>query len=300
MVSKKVLLLSALILAVGSGCTKTVEPTVLPELPERESENMVGDLSITTAEIDKEFTLNAYASCDVHIAYPQFTAGALPDIVALQTDHAIAHFVAGGLEYRGDVETTAELDAIATKYLSDCQEEIETEYRDLQNEDPMLFTNLKRSLDIVYNVKLNEGGRVSFGLDGYAYTGGAHPNQWMEYITFDTTLDRPVKLSDIIAPEHLQHFMQHEAAALLADNRENLYPEYADSFDAIIEAAEMTPETQMTEFGDFNKFYLTPTSIVTYYNAYDIAPYAAGPIFVEIPFTDIADFVITPNTATSP
>ncbi|MEK7183608.1 MAG: RsiV family protein [Patescibacteria group bacterium] len=285
------LLLTSLLIT-GAGCFKTPEPTVLPEQPERESENMVGDVPIETVEIQKDFVLNEFAECKVHISYPSFGSSYLPPLVSAQSEHEMSQFIAAALNYNEDVNSMSELEEIANAYVEICRSEIESEYNNLATAGEELFMNLKRTVDIVYNIKLNQFHLLTVGLDEYSYTGGAHSNQRMQYINIDRGGDQLLSLDDIIKPEHLKVFLQYEKAQLLADNRESLYPEVADEYDALIEdLAVLTSEQQLDTYGSDTNFFLTPTSIVTYYNSYDIAPYAAGPIFVEIPFTDIKDYI---------
>jgi hypothetical protein len=293
------LLLTTLLLA-GAGCLKPVEPTVLPDQPDRESENMVGEIEITTAIIEKDFVLNEFASCTVDIASPNFQTASLSNTQQLQLEREVSHFIATALGSDADIESPAELDALADDYLDRCQNEITTEYNDLSSAGEELFTNLKRSVEVVYAVKLNDHGLLSFGLDEYSYSGGAHPNQRSMYLTADRQSGELVILGDLIAPEHLKVFLQYEYAKLLTENRENLYPESAADFDALIENTESMPaEAQFGSFAHINNFFLTPTSIVAYFNSYDIAPYAAGPIFVEMPYSEIAAF-IDPNGPLAP
>jgi hypothetical protein len=112
------------------------------------------------------------------------------------------------------------------------------------------------------------------------------------YLTADHESDELLVLGDIIAPEHLKVFLQYEYAKLLTENRESLYPEPAADFDALIENTEsLSAEDQFGSFAHINNFFLTPTSIVAYFNSYDIAPYAAGPIFVEMPYAEIREYI---------
>jgi|GEM_PF-2516073 len=285
------LLLTSL-LTTGAGCFKTPQPAVLPEQPDRESENMVGDVPVETIEIQKEFVLNEFAECKVNISYPSIGSNYVPQLASDQSEREIIGFIATALNYNEDVNSITELEEIAETYIEICRSEIENEYNNLSASGEELFTNLKRTVDIVYSIKLNQFHLLTIGLDAYSYTGGAHANQRMQYLSIDRGGDQLLSLDDIIKPEHMKVFLQYEKAQLLADNRESLYPEIAEEYDALIEdQTPLTPEQQLEAYGKLNNFFVTLTSIVTYYNAYDIAPYAAGPIFVEIPYADVKDFI---------
>ncbi len=281
------------LLLTGAGCFRTESQlTVLPDQPARESVNLPGEIDIQSAQIKKDFTLNEFASCTISITYPVFPSGDLPEKVALQTDHELSHFIASALGYTAEIDGTYKLEELADDYLANCQTEITDEYSNLSSNGEELFTNLKRTVEIVYNVKLNEYHLVSIGLDEYSYTGGAHPNQNMMYLNIDRGGDRLLVLGDIIDAEHLKSFNQFEKSKLLVDNRDSLYPEITTEYEVLIaDQTQLTAEQQLAAYGSFKNFYLTPTSIITYYNGYDIAPYAAGPIFVEIPYSDILESI---------
>ncbi len=53
----------------------------------------------------------------------------------------------------------------------------------------------------------------------------------------------------------------------------------------------MSTQDQLAAYGLINNFYLTPTAIVTYYNTYEIAPFAAGLITIELPFCEIQNLL---------
>lgn len=290
---KYLTVIATCLLFVGAGCfRKPVQPTVLPEQPDRGSENMAGDFSVTPVEIKKEFSLNDYGACKITLSYPQLQAEDWSVATKAQFDQQLASFIAQALDSTAAIQNPAELEQLADKYLSDCQTEITREYNELTTADDQLYTNLKRNIELVYSVELNTAPRLTIGLAEYSYTGGAHPNQQQLFFNLDHDLDKLLTLGDVIAPDKLLAFEQYEKAQLLADNRSNLYPENAAAYDTLIETVSTpTPENQLATYGSQTNFYLTPTSLITYYNAYDIAPYAAGPITVELPLENLREFL---------
>lgn len=280
------------LLLTGAGCFKSAEPVVLPDMPDREPDIIVGDFALQTVKIEKSFVLNEYAECVVDIAYPDIIGANLPPTVANEADTLVARFIATALGSTEDMNSTSELDSLAQGWIEDCQNSIESEYTSLSDGGEELFTNLKRKIDIVYNITLNDYHLLTIGLDEQSYTGGAHPSQSTTYINIDRGGNQLLSLEEIIAPEHLKAFLQYEKTKLLATQRDNLYPEIVEEYDAFISnQATMTTEAQQTTYGDRDDFYLTPTSIVTYYNSYDIAPYAAGLITVELPYAEVKDYI---------
>ncbi len=293
------LMLSSLLL-LGAGCFKSSPISVLPETPDRQSEILVGDLEIEAVTIERNFVLNDSAECRVNLSYPNLLAGSLPAEVGAEADRAMAGFIAKALGSAADVESTSELDALIDDYLKVCEHGITAEYDALTEADEVLFTNLKHRLDIVYSITLNEHNLLSLGLDEYSYTGGAHANQNQLYLNLDLNGNRLLKLQDLIKPDSLKTFVQLEKFKLLEAQADNLYPDRIAEYEALmIDTRLLSAEQQIESYGDIDNFYLSATAIVTYYNPYDLAPYAVGPIFVEIPYTVILDY-LDPNSQISP
>lgn len=280
--------LLAIILVLGAGCAKTPEPVVLPDQPDHESVPLGGEIEITTAQIIKDATVNEFASCVLDISYPTLKSDQLDPVQQLQIDHEIAHFLAESLNATAEVDAPADVEPIAETYIHDCEAEINDEYEYLRDAGEELFMNLKRSLETDYTVTINSDQLLSIELDEFAYTGGAHANQNSAFINADLSTHQLLTLGDIIDSAHLKAFTQLEKTKLLAENKDNLYPESAAEFEAIIADTNwIVSDEDLKQFGKADNFSLTPTAIIIHYNAYDIAPYAAGPIDVEIPYTDI-------------
>ncbi len=285
------LMLSSLLL-LGAGCFKSSPISVLPEATVRQSEILVGDLEIEAVTIERDLVLNDSAECRVNLSYPKLLVDNIPVEVAAEADQAMASFMARALGSANEVKSTLELEQLVDDYLKVCEREITAEYAALAEANEALFTNLKHRLDIVYSITLNEHQLLSLGLDEYSYTGGAHANQNQLYLNLDLVSNRLLKLQDLIKPDSLKTFVQLEKFKLLEAQADNLYSERIAEYEALmIDTRLLSAEQQIEGYGGIDNFYLTPTGIVTYYNPYDLAPYAAGPLFVEIPFIEILDYL---------
>ncbi|GAB3560928.1 hypothetical protein GCM10027578_00500 [Spirosoma luteolum] len=109
-------------------------------------------------------------------------------------------------------------------------------------------------------------------METFAYTGGAHPNANVTLMTFDRRTGRPVNLADIVA----------DTTALLG----------------VVETAfrkqqGLLPQYNLEERGYFLRdgHFFLPANIgvgrkglIFYYNPYEIAAYAVGPIEVVVPY----------------
>jgi hypothetical protein len=290
---KYFIVIATCLLFIGAGCFRKPEPlTVLPEKPDSTSKDLTGDFVVTPTELNRLFILNDSASCTLAITYPELDPDQWPTEVLNEYTQAISGFISQTLGVTTPATTFAELPALADDYIQNCETEIQTEYQNLTTADDELYTNLQRTTEIVYAVELNSAPRLSVGLNQYSYTGGAHPNQRQVYFNLDREADKLLTLGDVIAADKFLEFERYEKTQLLANNRDMLYPENAASYEEIIAdtQASITPEL-ITSYGQRTNFYLTPTSLITYYNAYEIAPYAAGLISVEMPLVDIQTYL---------
>ena len=112
-------------------------------------------------------------------------------------------------------------------------------------------------------------------METFAYTGGAHPNSNLAFYMFDRETGRTLSLNDLVS----------DTTALLK----------------VVERAfrsqqQLMPQTNLEEQGYFlrdGRFFL-PANIgmsrkgmVFYYNPYEIAAYALGPIEVTVPYDQL-------------
>lgn len=124
-----------------------------------------------------------------------------------------------------------------------------------------------------YQVHLNESGLLSITLQ-YSGFGAymAHPMHVRTSITADVATGTVYSLAD-----------------LFRDDR------YIDTLSEAV--ARSLEEWDLPTVTDFEKispdqpFYLTPTSLVIYFQLYELLPYAAGFPEFEVPYADVADMV---------
>ncbi|MVM41865.1 DUF3298 domain-containing protein [Spirosoma sp. HMF3257] len=109
-------------------------------------------------------------------------------------------------------------------------------------------------------------------IETYAYTGGAHPNSSLSFYTFDRETGRMLTLNDMIA----------DTTALLGVLEQ-----------AFRQQQNLLPKTNLEEQGYFLRdgHFFLPANVGTsregmvfYYNPYEIAAYAVGPIQVTVPY----------------
>jgi len=130
-------------------------------------------------------------------------------------------------------------------------------------------------------VKLNKGNFFSIDYLEYSYTGGAHPNTYVVFKNFDISNGEEIGLDEIISTEKQNEFTKIGEAEFR-------------------KLKNLTAESDLGQAGfwfENNKFYLndnfliTDSSLVFYYNNYEITAYAFGPTELEIPFSKIKKLI---------
>lgn len=116
------------------------------------------------------------------------------------------------------------------------------------------------------------------------YTGGAHPNSGYRSFTFDVNKGTEYQLSDIFTGGKVPL----DAISKLA--QDDLKKKLGDMYDSTMLEAGTTPSTP----DNYKNWALTPTSIIFFFDPYQVAPYAAGPQQVEIPFTELKGMLAKP------
>lgn len=116
---------------------------------------------------------------------------------------------------------------------------------------------------------------LSVQFESYAYTGGAHPNSNVSLYTFDRQTGRSLTLADLVT----------DTTALLS----------------VVEGAfradqELKPQDNLEERGYFlqNGHFPMPANVgmgrdgmIFYYNPYEVAAYAVGPIELTVPYAQL-------------
>ena len=130
-------------------------------------------------------------------------------------------------------------------------------------------------------VKLNKGNIFSIDYMEYSFTGGAHPNTFVTFKNFSLSNGEEIKLDQIISTDK-----QSELTKIAEAEFRKL--------------KELTSDADLGQAGfwfENNKFYLndnfliTDSSLVFYYNNYEITAYAFGPTELTIPYSKIKTLI---------
>ncbi len=126
-------------------------------------------------------------------------------------------------------------------------------------------------------VKLNKGNIFSIDFMEYSYTGGAHPNTVVVFKNYNLSNGEEITLDEIILPDK---------QAELTKVGETEFIKLKDlTFQADLGQAGFWFENN--EFYLNDNFLITDSSLVFYYNNYEITAYAFGPTELRIPFSII-------------
>jgi len=114
------------------------------------------------------------------------------------------------------------------------------------------------------------------------YSGGSHPNSVQVAYNLDISNQRILSLEDVIVEEAsasalaklVREGVDSKFAAI--DGGNGLFEDYGETIDNSMLYGNMTPY-----------WYLNDTGLVVFYNQYELGPYAAGIIKVELPYDSL-------------
>jgi hypothetical protein len=153
------------------------------------------------------------------------------------------------------------------------------DYEDYISEFPDAFQSW--FIERTGEVKLNKGNIYSIDFMEYSYTGGAHPNTIVVFKNYNLSNGEEITLDEIISPSK-----QSDLTRIGETEFRKL--------------KELTAEADLGQAGfwfESNEFYLndnfliTDSSLVFYYNNYEITAYAFGPTELSVPFVKIKTLV---------
>ncbi len=127
----------------------------------------------------------------------------------------------------------------------------------------------KTTLMINYKIVHNQEDLLSVKFETEAYTGGAHPSHTIWTKNFTISEKKEVLFDDVI----LNETMLNTLSQYSLDHFQNKELEY----DLFLEGFEPKKE-------NFSTFALTDSSMIVYFNEYQIAPYVAGNFELAVPY----------------
>ncbi|AOV07163.1 DUF3298 and DUF4163 domain-containing protein [Sporosarcina ureilytica] len=127
-----------------------------------------------------------------------------------------------------------------------------------------------------FEIKNNQRGILSLNLIVYSFTGGAHGMTIVKSLTFDTKTGKQYSLKELFKPNS----------------------NYVDKLSTIIDRDIIKWQVDLLEpfksIRPDQDFYIADTSLVVYFQLYEITPYYWGFPYFPIPILDVKD-IIQPN-----
>lgn len=124
-----------------------------------------------------------------------------------------------------------------------------------------------------YEIKNNQRNILSLNLIVYSFTGGAHGITVVKSLTFNTNTGTQYKLSDLFKDES---DYEEELSTIIRKDIKRWNVDVLGSFEGIKSDQD---------------FYIADTSLVIYFQLYEITPYVWGFPYFPVPILDIQNII---------
>jgi len=147
-------------------------------------------------------------------------------------------------------------------------------------------SNLGSTLDLGYSISLANDGLIStqFNIGTY-FQGAAHPNSHTRVLNYDLKAGKVIRLADLFKPG--SKYLQTISAFSIKDLKKQSQSK----------GSELMLDDEWVERGagldanNFKSWVITRTGLGINFDNYQVAPYAAGPQYVLIPYSALKDIV---------
>ena len=203
------------------------------------------------------------------------------DYTLLNNGEQYANTINDTLQARIVCNLTGWLDSLSLAQHPQAQKDLKTaatvlaaDYHQMQQDVGMLGGCWE--IDIRSDTVFTDPKTLTVAFDTYAYTGGAHPNTYRTLLSFDRRTGLPLHLTDLVT----------DTTALLLIVEQAFRRQQA-----------IKPEQSLEDEGYFlqdGQFFLPQnvaagrSGLIFYYNPYEIAAYALGPIELIVPYNQLA------------
>lgn len=140
-----------------------------------------------------------------------------------------------------------------------------------------------QTYSLVTFIEEGHGGTINVSANVFVDTGGAHPHQWSQWLNFDFESGNLLTKDDIFLAS-----AKADIERMLLDHLMLMQAEiYPDESLKTLEDLQQKGFLQMTNMYIPDNFLLHKEGVSFLFNRYDIAPYSAGEIVIEIPYEEI-------------
>ncbi len=149
------------------------------------------------------------------------------------------------------------------------------EYDSFRKDFPDAFQHW--SLERIGKVMFNKHNIFSVEFSEYSYLGGAHPNTYVSFVNFDLRSGEKIKLNNLFKVNSENELNK------IAETEFRLLKELGKDED-LAQAGYWFEENK---FKLNDNFLITDSSLIFYYNNYEITAYAFGPTELQLPYSKI-------------
>jgi len=214
--------------------------------------SFTGDVEITSKQIKES---NKKLRYEIAAQYPQITGGANPNF---EKFNQVAR-------------------ALVNKEVSDFRKGMQPEGEEAE---PLPDESGSSDLSVSYTVALAQDDLVSVKFDVSNYeAGAAHPNPYSHVLNYDLKNGKQLKLSDLFKPG--AKFLQTIATYCIADLKKQQKDLPVDQIESGAAA----------KSDNYTNWTITRRGLGITFDAYQVAPYAAGPQFVLVPYSTLKDLI---------
>lgn len=151
-----------------------------------------------------------------------------------------------------------------------------------ESEEPRPEGSMGSDLNVSYEVAVAQDDLISveFSVGSY-YQGAAHPNTFSEVFNYDLKNGKQLKLADLFKPG--AKYLQAIANYCIADLKKQ-------AKDKGLEGAEIE-NGAAPNAKNYQSWTITRKGLGINFDAYQVGPYAAGPQFVLVPYSNLKDLI---------
>jgi len=203
------------------------------------------------------------------LSYDKFKSGALKDII----NSKILDFILNNIYSAENGKKFSSIDELINQFFKDYYEVLI-----LKEKEKSDYPAFPWILEIQGDVKYINEHFISYELNHFIFTGGAHPLSGVNYFNFNLSSGETLNLKDVF-----KKGFESELDKLIEKYFRKTYNLKPDQ-----PLTEILFENHITHN---NNFLLLSDGIEFCYNEYEIAPYAAGIIKVKIPKSELTNLL---------
>ena len=136
-------------------------------------------------------------------------------------------------------------------------------------------------IDLTYTPTRIDKSVISLFGNHSSYSGGNHPSLVTESVTYDLTTGKALTLADILVENYPGYDLSSLISTILAPNADKLSHNYEATLQDIFSV----------NLNYITNWYFSRTGLCFHFSPYIIAPYAAGTIIAEIPYSMLEDIL---------